>query len=276
MRRFLCLLTVLALTVTASNTANPAQADPTLRWILLGKAAKALAGDPVAAKLFDTPSTFLIGAHNAGPAGQWRATRTTVYSSYAAMQHAFDDGSAPTSGAVLYDNERWKFTPDAEKADPARFTMMAAQLVHAHGLLFIATPAMNLAGFIKPGPGKAGEKYLALGIPRDAARYADAIDIQAQSLQSDPDAYARLVREAAAQAREANPKVIVIAGLTTRNRPDGSPPTADDLMHAVDATRGVADGYWLNIPVKSEYCPNCGDFRPDIALDFLHRLAASN
>jgi hypothetical protein len=40
-------------------------------------------------------------------------------------------------------------------------------------------------------------------------------------------------------------------------------------------TRDVVDGYWLNILRHGIYCPQCNDFRPDIAIEVLRRLAAS-
>jgi hypothetical protein len=51
--------------------------------------------------------------------------------------------------------------------------------------------------------------------------------------------------------------------------------TADDIPRAIAATRGVVDGYWLNIPRRGIYCPRCDDFRPDLVIEVLRRLAPS-
>ena len=79
------------------------------------------------------------------------------------------------------------------------------------------------------------------------------------------------MKEAAAQARQANPKVILLAGVSTQ--PNGQYVTANDILRAIDATRNFVDGYWLNIPGPSEYSPRVTEFRPDIAVDVLRGLA---
>ena len=87
-----------------------------------------------------------------------------------------------------------------------------------------------------------------------------------------PQFYANFVRAAAAQARRSNSKVLVLAGVSTN--PHGQRVTADDILRAIAATRDVVDGYWLNIPRPGIHCPRCNDFRPDITIEVLRRLAA--
>jgi hypothetical protein len=65
--------------------------------------------------------------------------------------------------------------------------------------------------------------------------------------------------------------VLVLAGISTQ--PSGQQVTADDILRAIAATRDTVDGYWFNIPRSSEYCPRCTDFRPEIAIEVLRRLA---
>ena len=278
MSRLAAVLLALGCVLTPSQWPVRAVAASPMHWMLSRYVLDAFRSDPAAAKVFSGAETFLIvqPEHDARVPAGWHSTPTVSYRSYAALEQAFADGSAPKAGAIMYDNEKWAFTPDNEKAEPAKYMQLAANLVHSHGLQFISTPAMALSSILRPGGGEIGDKYIALGIPRDAARFADVIDIQAQSLQFDVAAYTRIVTQAAQQARAANPHVIVIAGITTgRDRPDGSPATADDLLKVVQATRGVVDGYWLNVPAKGKDCPQCTDFRPELALDFLHRLDTS-
>jgi hypothetical protein len=49
--------------------------------------------------------------------------------------------------------------------------------------------------------------------------------------------------------------------------------SADDILAAIAATRNIVDGYWFNIPQPSEYSPHVTEFRPDIAVEVLRRLA---
>ena len=198
------------------------------------------------------------------------------FTSYRAMKRAFDSGSiGPEVRAILYDNEAWQFTPPEEQVNHASYARMAAELVHAHGLLFVATPAANLAKVLSGGAAAAGQRYdafIRLNIAADEARYADVIDIQAQGSERDVQKFSSFVKAAAAQARSANPKVLVFAGISTN--PSGQRVTSDDVLQAVEATRNVVDGYWFNVPQPSQYCPNCSEFRPDIAIDVLRRLSA--
>jgi len=149
----------------------------------------------------------------------------------------------------------------------------AADLAHARGLLLLTAPAVNLVTVIAPekNGNRRFDTYLQLGIAADAARYADVYDIQAQGAEANTELYANFVRQAAAQARAANAKVMVLAGISTQ--PSGQHVTADDIVRAIEATRDVVDGYWFNIPRPSQYCPRCSDFRPDIAVEVLRRVA---
>ena len=90
----------------------------------------------------------------------------------------------------------------------------------------------------------------------------DVLEIQGQSLERSTSTYAEFVREAAAQARAANPRVAILAGLSTN--PPGAPVTSQQLTAAIHATRGIVDGYWLNIPGRGPRCPTCNSPRPDV------------
>jgi hypothetical protein len=111
-----------------------------------------------------------------------------------------------------------------------------------------------------------------LGIATTAARDADVFVIQAQGSERNIPHYAGFVGQAAAQTRTANPKVIVLAGISTN--PSGQRVTAAQILGAIAATRNSVDGYWFNIPQPPEYCPRCNEFRPDTVLEVLRRLRA--
>ena len=76
------------------------------------------------------------------------------------------------------------------------------------------------------------------------------------------NANANQVGEAAAQARAANPRVAILAGLSTN--PPGAEVTTGQLAAAIRVTRGTVDGYWLNIPGRGPRCPTCNSPRPDV------------
>jgi len=245
-----------------------------IRWLLHGAAVAAIAADNEVSRLLDNTRPFVMMGRNVDAIPpSWNATPFVSFTSVRAIKSALEQGTlAPSVKGIMYDNEKWNFTPEEEQQDPARHEKLAADLVHARGLLFLAAPAVNLVAVMAPeSGGKRYDTYLRLGIVADAARYADVVDIQAQGSERNTAVYANFVSQAAAQAREANPKVLVLAGISTN--PSGQRVTADDILRAIAATRDSVDGYWLNIPQPSEYCPRCNDFRPDIAIDVLHRLA---
>ena len=101
--------------------------------------------------------------------------------------------------------------------------------------------------------------YIRCGIGAAAARLSDVVEIQAQWLEWDPATYRAFVEKAAAQARRANPDVVVLAGLSTRFAPE--PQT---LLSAWDAVSDIVDGHYLAVPEG---------ISPDVAASFLDALA---
>ena len=189
------------------------------------------------------------------------------------IKRAFDSKSIGRDvRGILYDNEGWDFTPAEEQRDPRTFMRMSAQLVHAHHLLFIAAPAVTLTRVLAPGPEKRYDAYLRLHLAADSARFSDVYNIQAQGSERNLERYSTFVKSAAEQARAANPKVVVLAGISTN--PSGQRVTADDILNAITSTRSYVDGYWFNIPKPSAYCPGCNDFRPDLAIQVFQRLGS--
>jgi len=193
------------------------------------------------------------------------------FSSAAALTRAVTGGEIPVGTyGVLYDPEAWSYTPAAEQQDPVAAATEAAAAAHARGLRFIVAPALNLSTVLAPGNGSRGQTFLQLGLIGKLAKVADIVELQAQSLERDTDAYASFVSAATEQAAEAHPGVTVLAGLSTN--PPGAPVSTQGLLAAVAATRSVVDGYWLNIPGQGPRCPTCNASRPDIAIQTLQQL----
>jgi hypothetical protein len=102
------------------------------------------------------------------------------------------------------------------------------------------------------------------------ATVADAVELQAQSLERSATTYAAFVAAAAAQASAESPSMDVLAGLSTN--PPGPPVSTRDLTDAIHATRSIVDGYWLNIPGQGTRCPTCDAPRRDLAIQTLQAL----
>lgn len=263
-----------ATTTTGSASRTTAARGPGPTWIFTERALSQVSHDQVARAALGGARIFEIvpsgDVPNPGPG----VIATVSFASYARMQVAFAAGRIPTwAGAVLYDDEAWPFTPRAEQLAPATSIARAAALVHGHHLVFIAAPSLSLAREQVQGAGTRESAYLQLHFAAIAARVADVVDVQAQSLENSTNGYAALVRQAAAQARAANPAVTVVAGLSTN--PPAGPVSAAELVAAIHATRGFVSGYWFNIPSPGRYCPGCAPATPALATATLRALGAA-
>lgn len=200
------------------------------------------------------------------------AVPVVTFSAVADLRTALADGQIPRgTGAILYDPEVWSYTPAAEQRNPVQATAQAASLAHAHGLQFIVAPALNLTTVLDPhGSAPRWQQFLDLGLAGSIARVADVLELQAQSLERDPSTYAAFVHQAAAQARAVNPNIRLLAGLSTN--PPGAAVTSQQLAAAVQVSRSLVNGYWLNIPGNGPRCPTCNPPRPDIGAAVLNAV----
>jgi hypothetical protein len=198
------------------------------------------------------------------PLGGVDATPVVTFSSVAALQAALAaNGLPPGTRAILYDPEAWAYTPAAEQRDPVQAAAEAAGLARSRGLGLIVAPAMNLTTVMDPGSAAPRwQTFIELHVIGSIARVAGTVELQAQSLERDPAAYAAFVRAAVAQARVANPKVAVLAGLSTN--PPGAAVDSQQLAAAIQASRADVDGYWLNIPGSGPRCPGCRAGQPGL------------
>lgn len=260
----------------AAQGASPLPACHGLRWIAnAGSLRRSQADFPLAQQrqYLGTPCTFLVGGRDPGSDYRdWDAVRT---GSVTRLQGLAAVARNPAVAAVLYDPEAWPMTPREEQLDPVAATCKAATIVHAQGKLLIATPAIDLIRVIEPGADRDGQRFAAferLGLAGRIARCADVYEIQAQGAEADAAKFRDFVRAEAQQARAANPRVIVLAGISTN--PSGRRVDAQQVYAAVQATRNGVDGYWLNIPAGGKYCPRCGEPQPQVARQLLQRLAA--
>jgi hypothetical protein len=214
--------------------------------------------DPDAAGgLFGAPRSIILGEPVGAPiALSWASERL--------FAQDVADGSIPASvRIVLYDPEGWLATSPVERRAPIPAMLDFGALARAHGYVPVITPHPSLMQVPGATCGQMlGETiqgaYLRCGVEAAAARAADIVEVQAQFLETDPDAYARFVGEAAAQARLANPAVQIISGISTSFTDD-----PQVLLAAWRSVRGVVDGHYLNVP---------HGVRPDVAVAFAREV----
>ena len=259
---------------TAPQTTGPAVTVSRTRpaWLLTRSALSQLVANQAVRDDLRRSQVYELLQPGQKPLRSVTADLVVVFPSATALENAVTDGQLPAATyGVLYDPEAWPFTPAVEQRDPVRAATQAAAVAHAHGLRFIVTPALNLTSVLNPGhPEPRWRQFLGLDLVGRLARVADAIELQAQSLERDTGTYTAFVQTAARQASSANHGISVLAGLSTN--PPGAPVDSRHLTDAIEATRSMIDGYWLNIPGRGPRCPTCNAPRPDIAIQTLQAL----
>ena len=252
------------------NVSAPPQGN--LAWLLTRSALSQLLVDPAVRDELQGSQVYEILQPGQQPLGGVTAKPVVIFASATALEDAVSGGQLPAGTyGVLYDPEAWTFTPGAEQMDPVQAASRAAAVAHAHGLRLIVAPAINLTTVLRPGSTEPRwRQFLDLNLAGRLARVADIVELQAQSLERDSVTYAAFVRAATAQASAANPGISVLAGLSTN--PPGAPVDSQHLTAAIQATRSIVAGYWLNIPGQGARCPTCNAPRPDIAIQTLQAL----
>jgi hypothetical protein len=156
---------------------------------------------------------------------------------------------AGPAGYAMYDNEArisppWP-TPANEQANPPKYMRSFGQLGHSKRFLPICAPGLDLANADpdKPPGQTNAEWYLVNQIAWHAARYADVVHIQAQSMIGPgASAYQAFTTSAASQVTLANPYCVLSAGLSTAH---GTP---DENVAAFQSVFPGISWFWLNVP----------------------------
>jgi hypothetical protein len=244
-------------------------------WLLEDFDVRTLVGAGLSTALlqeyFDNPRTFVIvKLGNATSDAQLpHATYVMSFANFVQFRNAASSGSIPSNVKyILYDNERWPATPQAEQDQPITYAAEAEQVAHQHGLGLIFTPAANLSMVLNAAYSNATKYsgYLNLSIPSQGARVSDVFEIQAQQDEGFPD-FGHFVAASAAQARAANPRALLLVGITTKAPAQDVTPQL--LLQDYAATRSEVSGYWLNIPGGQGKGPQS----PQVAVAFLQMLA---
>ncbi|HTG48071.1 MAG TPA: hypothetical protein VK646_10495 [Actinomycetota bacterium] len=230
-------------------------------WMATPRTIRLLSGDdPKLTRLFfDRPTSYALS-------GGWeRATPALAWASSTRFEVALAQSKIPADvHTVMYDPESWSFTPIWERRHPEEAMRLFSDAAHHAGYRVVLTPHPGLvevsgADCHRETGESTAAAFLRCGIIGEAARLGDVVEIQAQYLESDPTAYRALVLAAAQQARRANPRIDVLAGLSTRYASDPAV-----LMDAWSAVSDVVDGHYLSVP---------DGIHPEIAAGFLHDLA---
>ncbi len=256
------------------------QPDPAPGWLISAADLTRLhtTAPDVTAHLFNTPRTFVTGTSPATLAalGMPTALRAATFTNAASLIGAVNTGRLPAgTSAVIYAAAHARSTPLGQQRHPARYYRLAGQAAHAHGLLFIAAPAVSLVAALEPRtPAAAWDaQFIRLRIAAQAAAYADVYQAQVRMPPSPPDAYAALLGLQAAQAQTAHPGIELLAGLSAGPPRHRTP--AGRLLNGYLGTRRIVSGYGFSDPAAPDTtaCAGCARLAPDPGPGFLRRLA---
>jgi len=197
---------------------------------------------------------------------------TAYYTSEAALKLAVDNHTInSTAKAIVYDNEPWIYTPKVEQQDPSLYYQEASTISRQNGYIFIATPVIK---------NKSDNLFFS-----SVAKESDVLDIQSQYDQAVSSVYANHVIPLAKIAQQANPKLIILSGLSTN--PAAGVPTITQLLADAQAVQKYVKGYWLNIPATPAFCKThttsshhtyngrCAGPQPQLGIKFLEELKTS-
>jgi hypothetical protein len=185
-----------------------------------------------------------------------------IYTDYSTFQKDVSSHQLTQGDTVIFDNEVWKYTPAWEQAKQILYEQLAAELAAENGITFINAPY-----------GKNAKTIIADDV--GAAKYASVVEIQAQTLDRNPNEYGAFVRKDVSAIRAENPDITILAGLATDA--GGIPTSTNDMYKEYESVKSVVQGFWLNAdswgPPHSHGCASQGC--PDTALNFLKMIGVS-
>ncbi len=195
--------------------------------------------------IFTKQHTFVLQSANKKPV--YPGIPVAKYRSFQVFQHDIATKSInPAVKWVMYDNEKWSYTPLNEQQNPLYYEKAFATLAHQNGYKVILAPAQNLIpGFVNHS--LVWQKYLAMGLATVSAEYGDIYEIQAQPYEDPPynstDNFQQFVTKASIQARSVNPHIIVLAGVSTHRALN-----AQQLAGDMEKVKNEVSGFWFNVP----------------------------
>lgn len=213
----------------------------------------------------DNNNTWVAGNSVDAPPNAWRLSTIT-------NANHWKQASEKSKGIVL-DLEHWPFTPIRQQTNPVEtYQFLYQRLSTLQGRHWIvAAPAFDLVKEMEPGyRGKIYPKFIQMRLAAGIAPNVQVYDIQAQGAENNPGLYRSMIWAIARQVHKANPKAIILAGISTN--PSGQSVSVSRLMDDIKQTRYMVSGYWLTIPQANRSCPQCGRPEPQKAVNLLDHI----
>jgi hypothetical protein len=202
------------------------------------------------------PGTYALTRSAFGPKLPPGVLPAENFFSAASLQQAIASGDIyPGVRFVAEDPEDWRVTPMTERLTPIPYMKKFAAAANAHGLTPILVPARDLmrvpnAACTQNPTDTISQAYISCGIPAAAAD-ARYFVIQAAAVETNLPALRQLVSQGAAEARRANPSVIVLATLSAA--PNGTPVPYAAVDRAAQAVLPYVKGFEMNSEPQNDH-----------------------
>ena len=231
---------------------------------------------PIASRLLDGARPFVMSSR---PLRRFRRAGRAVplrsFKSFDEIRDALETNAlSPDVKGILYDYEKWRFTPAEEQQNPARISEAGCRSCSR------SRPAVpHRARCRSRHDSGAGRR------PKTPGRYLFAIGpcrrrctLRRRLRRSVATVRARhraLRKFRPARPRRKPVRQIRRSWCSPASAPSRAASMSPPTTSCGPSTRpaGFVDGYWFNIPEPSEYSPAVTEFRPDIAVDVLRQLA---
>lgn len=196
------------------------------------------------------PGSYAL-EHNAGGSPLPSGVRPVqLFFSYADEQAALQGGGIlPGVKMLAYDPEDWAATPVAEQQQPLSYMRQFAAAAKAGGYQVEQAPGRDLMQVSGAACGQQkgqtlSQAYVSCNLA-GAAAGASIYVIQAAPVETDLPDMTQLVKQAAAQARAANPNAIVLATLSTTT-PGNTSVSGAAINAAARAALPYVQGFEVN------------------------------
>jgi endoglucanase len=233
--------------------------DGPASWIVSGSGAQRLlaASAGAAQLLFNSPNAFVTGtgAADTSQLGLQNAVPTATFTNEASLAAAINTNTLPPGTVAVQYAPSSPVTPRNQLTDPINAFLQAGLVAHAHGLLLIGAPSLNVVNATAPHLKaiKRTSKFLQARIAAAAARYSDVYVIQAQTLERTPSRFSAFVRQTAAQAVNAHASVEILTEIRSGAGAHG--PTTPMLERDLSGAGSAVSGYELIDPSAADVTP---------------------
>jgi len=195
-------------------------------------------------------------------AGPCAAGEDRIFTSYVSFRQAVSNRSVVPGDTVVYDSEKWIYTPANERSNRTKYEALAGRLARSAHISIVFTP--------QGSPGPLFDAQL-----RTVAKYATLIELQTQNAQGDPAKFKDQVAHDLSIIKRAGRHIPVLVGFASD--PNGTPAHVSTMVRSYLLVANEVQGIQLNLaqwraPAGVGCAPHgC----PQVGSSFLHAIGVT-